>query len=448
MAAVVCCGCNNNQEYVTAAWIDGEFVDGSVPRITATIYPNGATSSRKRVEVADGKFMVEVFDVDKFAHVDILAGDTYFGVKVVPGDTLSVVLTADPETEGAFTPSFKGKTETDSKTYSAIASTFNNYSPYYDKDTVAEALELLKANSADFYANTGAKLNKFYKKLASVCEKNIKAGLLAVRAYENDADPNSDEEFCAVMKEVDPNDPMYLSSDLVPMWASAEAYKLAPEGVDNLKAMMDVVSEKVTNPASKKLLVDNVAEMMFVYGEEYGVDNIDEFWEKFTSFASDYPEIIENYQDDYEAVKSMAKGNDAMDFTMETPDGKEVKLSDLFGKVLYIDVWATWCGPCRGEIPYLATLAEHYKGNSDVYVMSVSVDSTSEPWLEMITADKPAWPQYWVNRENDKNFSKDWKVTSIPRFIIIDKQGKIFNAYAQRPSNDKAIAQIDACAAM
>ena len=142
-------------------------------------------------------------------------------------------------------------------------------------------------------------------------------------------------------------------------------------------------------------------------------------------------------------------GDTVEDFTVELSDGTVVSLYELLEThdLVMINVWATWCGPCRGEIPYLAKVAERYAGSEDVYVMSVSCDETPEPWLEMITADKPAWPQYYISRENMKALNEGFNVKYIPRFIIIDKEGKIFNAYAPRPSSEDVYTAIESCVA-
>ncbi len=126
------------------------------------------------------------------------------------------------------------------------------------------------------------------------------------------------------------------------------------------------------------------------------------------------------------------------------PDGKQVQLKDICkGKFTYIDVWATWCGPCKKEIPFMEKLVERFKGNDKVQFVSISVDENVEAWKKMIAADKPQWAQYNINGEANKQFSADWGITGIPRFIMIDKNGNIFAADATRPSNEETAKTID-----
>ena len=153
------------------------------------------------------------------------------------------------------------------------------------------------------------------------------------------------------------------------------------------------------------------------------------------------------YKQFLEVKKSKEKtaaGTTAPDITLDTPDGKQVQLKDVCkGKFTYIDVWATWCGPCKKEIPHMAKLVERFKGNDKVQFLSISVDESVEAWKKMIEADKPAWAQYNIHGAVNAQFSKDWGITGIPRFIMIDKDGNIFAADASRPSNEETAKTIE-----
>lgn len=91
----------------------------------------------------------------------------------------------------------------------------------------------------------------------------------------------------------------------------------------------------------------------------------------------------------------------------------------------------------------MAQLVEKFKGNDKVMFVSISVDENVNAWKEMIAADKPAWPQYNINKDTAKQFMTDWGITGIPRFIMIDKNGNIFAADASRPSEEKTANTID-----
>lgn len=127
-------------------------------------------------------------------------------------------------------------------------------------------------------------------------------------------------------------------------------------------------------------------------------------------------------------------GGVAADFTYPDVNGKQVSLSDFKGKVVLIDVWATWCAPCRGEIPHLKKLEEEMKG-MDVVFLGVSVDEArnKQKWLDFIEQEKLGGIQVFASGWS--KITKDYKINGIPRFIVIDRKGNVVSFDAPRPSN-------------
>ena len=140
---------------------------------------------------------------------------------------------------------------------------------------------------------------------------------------------------------------------------------------------------------------------------------------------------------------ALMSGAKATDIEFNDKSGKAVKLSSLYGKVLYIDFWATWCGPCRQQIPYMEKLAEHYKNNKKVCFISISLDEDCDAWLKMIEKDKPQWAQYIATPEQAQLISRAYGIRTIPRFIIINAYGTINQANAMRPSDPDFITAFD-----
>jgi peroxiredoxin len=133
-------------------------------------------------------------------------------------------------------------------------------------------------------------------------------------------------------------------------------------------------------------------------------------------------------------LASLKTGEDGYKFSYPDQNDKTVSLTDLKGKVVVVDVWATWCGPCRGETQYMRKLADEMKGK-DVAFVSISVDKQKDhdKWKKMLVDEQMTWIQLFATETND--FSKYYKVATIPRFIVFDKTGKILNADAPRPSD-------------
>ena len=127
-------------------------------------------------------------------------------------------------------------------------------------------------------------------------------------------------------------------------------------------------------------------------------------------------------------------------FEYENQKGGKTKLEDLLGKYVYIDVWATWCGPCRQEIPSLEKIEEQFQGRNIVFV-SISVDNITdrEKWSRLITEKKMSGIQLLADKEWNSKFIKEYNIMGIPRFILIDMDSNIVNAQAPKPSDPKLI---------
>lgn len=145
-------------------------------------------------------------------------------------------------------------------------------------------------------------------------------------------------------------------------------------------------------------------------------------------------------------AQQMAKMNNmpSPDFDYENHKGGKTKLSELKGKYVYIDLWATWCGPCRGEIPYLQKIEEKYHGKNIEFV-SVSIDAPKDhdKWQKFVTDKQLGGVQLFADNEWKSAFVTSYNVTGIPRFILIDPKGNIVDANAARPSSPELQTQLD-----
>jgi len=125
-------------------------------------------------------------------------------------------------------------------------------------------------------------------------------------------------------------------------------------------------------------------------------------------------------------------------------DGSIVKLSSLYGKYVYVDVWATWCGPCCMEIPHLERLVEKMSDQDKVAFVSISIDDDIDDWRQKINADQPEWPQFVILENDQERFCEALNVEYIPRFFIINPEGKIIEPDAKRPSDETLEADLRA----
>lgn len=135
-------------------------------------------------------------------------------------------------------------------------------------------------------------------------------------------------------------------------------------------------------------------------------------------------------------------GRVAADFTYPDINGKNVSLSDFKGKVVLVDVWATWCGPCRSEIPYLKKLEKEMKGTNVVFI-GVSVDESKDKqkWEDFIHKEKMEGIQLFASGWS--KITEYYKITGIPRFMVFDKKGNIVSANSPRPSDPALKAMLE-----
>jgi len=126
-------------------------------------------------------------------------------------------------------------------------------------------------------------------------------------------------------------------------------------------------------------------------------------------------------------------------FVAEDSTGRQYNIENYKGKVVYLDLWASWCGPCRHETPYLKKLVEKFNGDSSIAFVSIAVLDKKDKWKQALADDRPHWLQLF-----DKNGSVQsaYVANSIPKFILINREGKIVSFDAPVPSSGEEIEKL------
>jgi thiol-disulfide isomerase/thioredoxin/ASC-1-like (ASCH) protein len=165
----------------------------------------------------------------------------------------------------------------------------------------------------------------------------------------------------------------------------------------------------------------------------------------FNTFKSHYlnSKCLAPLQDEYNEWLAISGGSQAPDFSGITIGGKSISLGSLKGKIVYADVWATWCAPCIEEIPHAKKLQKQFEGSDQVVFLNISVDNDIEAWTRFISSDKD-WSGLHINLQGESSdlFWKTYKIAAVPRYMLFDMEGKIVDANATRPSEGKIGEQI------
>jgi len=152
-----------------------------------------------------------------------------------------------------------------------------------------------------------------------------------------------------------------------------------------------------------------------------------------------------SYTEKYDKLKVLVKGMPSPQFTdYENHQGGTTSLAELKGKYTYIDVWATWCGPCKREIPHLKEVEEKYH-DKNIQFVSTSIDRAQDhdTWVSMVTEEELSGIQLMADKDWKSDFVQDYAIDGIPRFILVDPDGNIVSADAPRPSDPELIALFD-----
>lgn len=148
--------------------------------------------------------------------------------------------------------------------------------------------------------------------------------------------------------------------------------------------------------------------------------------------------IVEQQLIEQDRIDSYSRvGGEMPDVPIIDPQGNEHRLSEFKGRYVYIDLWASWCGPCNQEIPYLKEL-EKTLGNDQVAFVSISIDEDSNAWKAAIKRHNLSGNQFLGN----ETLATLLKVQGIPRFLIYDKEGRLLYPDAPRPSSGMEIRHI------
>lgn len=151
--------------------------------------------------------------------------------------------------------------------------------------------------------------------------------------------------------------------------------------------------------------------------------------------------LTTKYSEEHSIATKLAKGSISPTFeNYENFNGSTTSLSDFKGKYVYIDVWATWCSPCKFQIPFLEELEKEYHDKNIVFIsMSVDKPKDRDKWITMVKDKEMSGVQILAPNATSSDFARAYNINAIPRFIIIDPEGKIVDFDSPRPSEKEKL---------
>lgn len=193
------------------------------------------------------------------------------------------------------------------------------------------------------------------------------------------------------------------------------------------------------NSANEKKLKEwiKAAEIVQNLKDQTSKKNIAVFRNKIKAIQSN--EYRQSVDATFKSLLSFGNGDIAKDFVFKTDRNQIFHINDFVGKVIYIDLWATWCGPCIEELPYMDALKEKYKSNENIVFITLSIDENEEMWKNHLKKRNAQGIQGIIDRSK----LIDYKVSTIPKIIVINKSFKLIAMDGSLPSDSQTIKLLD-----
>ncbi len=227
-----------------------------------------------------------------------------------------------------------------------------------------------------------------------------------------------------------------------------EANKMDNKRMDSLSALFKAPYEAIVNPSNDQL-AKKVKENASMYSSIMAIQSletdkyVDVYQALDAGLTAKFPndKNVRMFHDVVAKILGSRIGEVAPEINLPSVDGKPIALSSFKGKVVLIDFWASWCGPCRKEMPNVVKAYAKYKAKGfEIY--GVSLDDNKDRWIEAIAKDGITWPQVSDLKKWDAEVVRNYNITSIPHTVLLDRAGNIIAKNLRGEDLDKKLAEV------
>ncbi|MGB3452777.1 MAG: TlpA disulfide reductase family protein [Moheibacter sp.] len=433
MASILVISCDSKKEVSLNGNIENNTAD-SIYLINNDI--------RKSIPISNGAFS-DTINIAKPGYFKFYAGNQFAWLYLTPGAELTMKTDMNKFDDQL---KFEGKLSNENnflakKTVKQIAMS-GNPSEFFKQDAVAfkqkignyksELLADLEKSKASNSFKESEKKNIEFEYLLMLAQYPQAYSFFTQKETEMPAD--FEKELSAVNLDNEED------FELLPSYKDLVLYQISRK-IDEVGSGDEV--EKIIANIKSQNIKDGIMSQLLMYTISSGGPNAQKYYDIVQKYSQD-DDLKKRAATEFEQVKRLLPGSPSPEFIYPDINGKDVALSDLKGKLVYIDVWATWCVPCLQEIPSLKKLESDYHGK-DIYFVSMSVDQKKdfEKWQNMVKEKELQGIQIFSDNDWKSQFVKDYNINGIPRFILLDREGKIISADAPRPSDPNIRLLID-----
>ena len=222
---------------------------------------------------------------------------------------------------------------------------------------------------------------------------------------------------------------------------TTEGVRLAKE-MDQLSKERDILRWKFIEKHPGSIVgYDQAKELLSGMYINLTVQQIDRLTDLITQAWAGKPEMTAPFKEAAEKARPIALGQKYQNIELINPEGKMIKLSEYVpqGKYVMLEFWASWCGPCRAEIPHLKHVYKNYK-NKGFEIVSISIDQNKADWDKAMKEEGMAWKQLCDHGGFEGPVTQKYKLIGVPTCILLDKEGRIFKT-GMRGANLDAVLE-------